>query len=123
MKIRFLGDFKKLEKCVLRTGVPGKWRKLEKGKMQYCTNDGVFLSWWKSSGTVTFQGKEEKSIRKLSEPFVRMASKKGLLKGERAPDDKIMELPGVISEIAKLKRQQKRMRIEIAELKEAVTRS
>ena len=37
-------------------------------------------------------------------------------------DDEIDDLRGMISEIAKLKRRQKRMRAEIAELKEAVAR-
>ena len=45
MKLKFLGDYKKLEKCVLRTGVPGKWRELENGQKQYRTDDGAILNW------------------------------------------------------------------------------
>jgi hypothetical protein len=123
MSLKFLGDYKKIEKCVSRTGVSGQWRELENGKMQYRTDDRAFLNWWESSGTVTFQGKEEEAIRKLSEPFVRVALKKGLLEGERDANEEITDLRGVISEIAKLKRGQKRMRVEIAELKEAVPRN
>src|ERR1700733_707714 len=120
MTIMFLGDLKKLKKCVLRTGVNGQWRKLEDKKMQYRTVDRAFLNWWASSGTVTFQGKEEYAIRKLREPFVRMASKKGLLEGERDASKKIADpkrqLQGALTEIAKLKRWRKRMQIEFTEL-------
>jgi hypothetical protein len=130
MKLRFRGGFKKLEKCVSKTGINGKWHDLGNQK-QFFTSDGAVLNWLKSTGTVWFQG-QKPAIPKFERAFVRMASKKGLLKGEHEPDDKIMDLPGVISELAKLKRKQKhirvdaaeqkrrqkRMRIEIAELKE-----
>jgi hypothetical protein len=126
MKQKFLGDLEKLKKCVSRTGVPGQWREIKNQQMQYRTNDGAFLNWWESSGTVSFQGKEEEAIRKLSEPFVRVALGRGLLEGERDADEEIADpkrpLKDVLIEIAKLKRRQKHMRMEIAELKDAVAR-
>jgi hypothetical protein len=135
MKLRFLGDFKKLEKCVLRTGIPGKWREHENRQKQYRTDDGAMLSWWESTKTLLFEGQKAR-IPKFKRAFVKVATKRGLLGGVREPDDEIADLPGVISEIAKLKmlqkrmrfdaaelkRQQKRMRIEIAQLQEAETR-
>jgi hypothetical protein len=45
MTITFLGDFNKLKKCVLRTGISGKWRELENQQMQYRTDDGAMLNW------------------------------------------------------------------------------
>jgi hypothetical protein len=117
MKLRFLGDFKKLEKCVLRTGIPGKWREHENRQKQYRTDDGAMLSWWESTKTLLFEGQKQ-AIPKLKRAFVKVATKKGLLVGKHDLVDEITDLPGVISEMAKLKRGQKRMRIEIDGLKE-----
>jgi hypothetical protein len=116
MPIMFLGGLKKLEKCVLRTGIAGQWRKIENHQVQFRTNDGAILNWWESSGTITFQGQEQ-AIPKLKRAFVKVATKKGLLEGERKPDDEITDLRDVISAMAKLKRGQKRMRADAAELK------
>ena len=85
--------------------------------MQYLTDNGAVLNWSKSTGTVWFQGKEDAAIPKLKRAFVKVATKSGLLEGEREPDDEIADLRGVISEVAKLKREQKRMRVDAAELK------
>jgi hypothetical protein len=131
MKLKFLGDLKQLEKCVLRTGIPGKWREHENRQKQYRTDDGAMLSWWESTKTLLFEG-QKPAIPKLKRAFVKVATKKGLLVGRHDLVDEITDLPSVISEIAKLsreqrhmrvdaaklKRRQKRMRIEIAELKE-----
>jgi hypothetical protein len=126
MTITFLGDFNKLEKCVLRTGVPGKWREIPHHQVQYRTDDDAILNWWESTGTVAFQG-PKLAIEKLKKPFVRAARKKGLLKGKRDTDEEIgdlnRQLQGAVTEITKLKKQQKRMRIDIAELKEAAPRN
>jgi hypothetical protein len=43
MKLKFIGDIAKLKKCVLRTGVSGKWRELENGKMQFFSNRRNFI--------------------------------------------------------------------------------
>lgn len=111
MTITLLGDFKKLEKCVLRTGVPGKWRKIPNHQVQYRTDDDAILNWWKSTGTVAFQG-PRLAIEKLKKPFVQAARRKGLLKGKRDTKE----------EIASSKRQVKRMQVDIDELEEVVAR-
>jgi hypothetical protein len=121
MSLKFPRDFRKLKKCVSRTGVSGKWRELENRQMQYRTDDGAILNWSKKTGTVWFQG-QKPAIPEFKRAFVKVAIKKGLLKGEYDADDKNTDLRGVISEIAKLKRGQKRMRIDIVELKETVAR-
>ena len=46
MKLRFLGDVKKLEKCVSRTGITGEWREIPKHQVQYRTDDDAILNWW-----------------------------------------------------------------------------
>ena len=109
MALTFLGDLVKLKKCVSRTGINGQWRELENHQVQYRTDDNAILNWWESTGTVAFQGRKS-AVEKLKKLFVRAARGKGLLKGKQDTDE----------EIARLKRQVKRMRIEIAELKETV---
>jgi hypothetical protein len=121
MTIMFLGGLKKLKKCVSKTGISGQWRKIENHQVQFRTDDGAILNWSKSTGTVWFQG-QKPAIPKLKRAFVKVATKKGLLGGELDANDEITDLRGVISEVAKLTRQQKRMRVEIAELKESVPR-
>ena len=117
MKLKLPRDYKKLKKCVSRAGVSGIWRGLENRQMQYRADDGAVLNWWESSGTITFQG-QERAIPKFRRAFVKVATKRGLLlEGEREPDDEITDLAGVVSEIAKLKREQKHMRVDAAEQK------
>jgi hypothetical protein len=136
MKLKFIGDYKKLKKCILRTGVKGQWHEPKNGHKQFHAESGAVLNWLKLTGTVWFQGKEP-AIPKLKRAFVKVATKKGLLEGAGDADDEITDLRGVIAEIAKLKRWrkrvrvdaaelkrlQKRMRFDIAELKEAVPRN
>ena len=57
MKLKFLGDDKKLKKCVSRTGVSGKWRELENRQMQYRTDDGAVLNWWEIQWHNNISGK------------------------------------------------------------------
>ena len=109
MKISFLGNFRKLRKCVSKTGISGKWREIENHQMQYRTDDGVVLNWWESTGTVTFQGRKM-AAREFREVFVRVALKKNLLEDESTPVD----------EIEDLRRQLKGALIDIAKLKEAL---
>jgi hypothetical protein len=122
MKLKFPGDFKKLKKCVSKTGVRGKWRELENRQKQYRTDDGAILNWSKKSGAVWFQG-QKPAIPNFKRAFVKAATKNGLLEGEREPVDEIADLnrqlQGALSEIAKLKGWRKRMQIEFAELREA----
>ena len=120
MKLKFPGKYEKLKKCVSRIGISGQWRDLGNQK-QYHTDDGAVLNWLKSTKTVWFQG-QKPAIPKLKGAFIKVATKKGFLEGEGGADEEITDLRGVISEMAKLKRRQKRMRAEIAELKETVAR-
>lgn len=109
MKIRLLGNFRKLRKCVSKTGISGKWREIENHQMQYRTDDGVVLNWWELTGTVTFQGRKM-AAREFRTLFVRVALKKNLLENKNTPVD----------EIDDLRRQLKGALIDIAKLKEAV---
>ena len=121
MKLRFEGTYKELKKCISRMGITGHWCEHKNSQKQYRTNDGAMLSWWESTKTLLFEG-QKAEIPKLKQAFFRSLSKMGPLSGGRHVDDEIDDLSGMISEIAKLKRRQKRMRAEIAELKEAVAR-
>ncbi len=110
MKLKFLGSDANLRKCVSRTGVAGLWREIKGHQIQYRTDDGALLNWWESTGTVTFQGRRQ-AIRKLRGPFVRAASRKGLLVDKSATD-----------EFDHLKKQVNGALIDIAKLKEAVAK-
>jgi hypothetical protein len=107
MTIMFLGDLKKLKKCVSKTGISGQWRKIENHQVQFRTDDGAILNWWESTGTITFQGRKL-AIEKLKTPFMRAARRKGLLQGKRDTDKEIAEL-----------RKQMDALIDITNLKEA----
>ena len=74
MKPKFFGEYKKLRKCVSRTGVAGHWREIKGHQIQYRTDDGALLNWWESTGTLVFQGPKQ-AIRKLRGPFLRVALK------------------------------------------------
>ena len=109
MTIMFLGDLKKLKKCVSKTGIGGQWRKIPNHQVQFRTDDGAILNWWET-GTITFQG-QKLAVEKLKTPFVRVARRKDLLKGKRDTDE----------EIADLRRQLDGALADIANLKEALT--
>jgi hypothetical protein len=51
------GDFKVLQYAVKRTGRPGEWIK-SKNHRQFRAENGAILNYWKSTGTITFQGPE-----------------------------------------------------------------
>jgi hypothetical protein len=121
MKLEFKGTYKELKKCISRMGIAGQLREPKNGHRQFHAESGAVLNWLESTGTVWFQGKEP-AIPKLKRAFIKVATKKGLLEGERGPDEEITDLRGVISEMAKLKRRQKHMQIDIAKLKETETR-
>jgi hypothetical protein len=107
MTIMFLGDLKKLKKCVALTSVDGRWRKIDHHQVQFCTDDGAILNWWESTGTITFQGRKL-AVEKLKAPFMRAALRRGLLKGKRDTDE----------EIADLRRQLESALVDIANLEE-----
>ena len=78
MTIRFLGNYTKLQKCVLRTRLDGKWRELKAAHKQFRTHHDGVLNWWQSTGTITFQGEKSAAIE-LERAFTKIASAKGLL--------------------------------------------
>ena len=51
------GDFKALRRLVMLTGIPGEWTKGINGHRQFYTVNGAVLNYWKSTGTITFQGR------------------------------------------------------------------
>jgi hypothetical protein len=51
------GDFKVVQYAVKRTGRPGEWTKSE-NHCQFRAENGAILNYWKSTGTITFQGPE-----------------------------------------------------------------
>jgi hypothetical protein len=57
-QITTCGDFKVLRYAVARTGVPGEWTKGNNGHRQFRTANGAVLNYWKSTGTITLQGRE-----------------------------------------------------------------
>jgi hypothetical protein len=52
------GDFKALRRLVMLTGIPGEWTKGKNGHRQFRTANGAVLNYWKTTGTVTFQGRD-----------------------------------------------------------------
>ena len=55
MKRRFPGDFDNLQQVMSVIGSRGEWRKRE-NHHQYRATTGAVLNWWKSTGTIMFQG-------------------------------------------------------------------
>jgi hypothetical protein len=51
------GDFKALRYAVKRTGIPGEWTK-DRIQYQFRARNGAVLNYWKSTGTINFQGAE-----------------------------------------------------------------
>jgi hypothetical protein len=52
------GNFKALRPAVALTGIPGEWTERKNGHRQFRTASGAVLNYWKSTGTITFQGRE-----------------------------------------------------------------
>jgi len=52
------GNFKVLRYVVARTGIPGEWIKGNNGHRQFRTANGAVLNYWKTTGTINFQGSE-----------------------------------------------------------------
>jgi hypothetical protein len=57
VKIRFPGNFESLQSFVMLTGIAGQWRQRE-NHYQFRADTGAVLNWWRSTGTITFQGSE-----------------------------------------------------------------
>src|ERR1700722_20287571 len=77
MKLKFLGDFRRLKKCVSRTDIDGEWCELKNGIRQFHAESGAVLNWWKSSGTIQFQGRDPGM--KFAQAFISIATAKGRL--------------------------------------------
>jgi hypothetical protein len=65
------GDFKALRKITALTGITGKWTKT-KNHCAYRTEIGAVLNYWKSTGTILFQGRELPAAE-LTTAFLRRA--------------------------------------------------
>jgi hypothetical protein len=52
------GDFKALRRVVRLTGIPGEWTKGKNGHRQFRAGSGAVLNYWKTTRTITFQGRE-----------------------------------------------------------------
>jgi hypothetical protein len=66
MQQKFRGNYAELRKCVSRTRLDGKWRVLKYGQKQYRTDDGGYLNWWETTGTLTFQGSNSSAKGELT---------------------------------------------------------
>lgn len=82
MQLKFRGNYAKLRKCVSRTRIDGKWRELKYGHKQYRTDDGGYLNWWETTGTLTFEGSNSAAKEELTQAFIAAASARGRLLGE-----------------------------------------
>ena len=82
MQLKFRGNYAKLLKCVVRTRLDGKWRKLKNGQKQFRSEDGGYLNWWEKTGTITFQGSNLEAGEELSQAFIAVASRRKRLFGE-----------------------------------------
>jgi len=51
------GDFDALKKIVELIGVPGRWAETQ-NHCQFRTDSGAVLNYWKTTGTINFQGSE-----------------------------------------------------------------
>ena len=70
MKARFGGDYEKLQQRLAETGIPGEWRQ-NGNHFQYRADNGAVLNWWKSTGTVTFQGDPDAAVNVLEAAFLK----------------------------------------------------
>jgi hypothetical protein len=82
MPLKFVGNYARLQICVSRTRLAGKWRNLKYGWKQYRTDEGGYLNWSETTKTVTFQGSNLAAKEELTQAFVTVASAKKRLLGE-----------------------------------------
>jgi hypothetical protein len=68
MKLRFYGNYRNLQQVMALTGTAGAWREGE-NHHQYRATTGAVLNWWKSTGTVTFQGPKS-AVKDLKAAFL-----------------------------------------------------
>jgi hypothetical protein len=109
MTLKFRG-YDKLQKCVSRTGFDGEWSNLEDQQKQYRTTDGGILNWWRSTGTISFQGRQS-AARQLEKAFIAVASAKGRIETKdsrsladrRDENERLKILANTLLENAKLR--------------------
>jgi hypothetical protein len=82
MSLKFSGNFARLQKYVSRTGLTGKWRDLKYGQKQFRSDQGGYLNWWKTTGTMNFQGSKTAARDELARAFITVASSRGRLFGK-----------------------------------------
>jgi len=98
MTERFLGNYSRLKRCVLRTRLPGEWRELKNNQKQFRTYRNGILNWWQSTGTIIFQG-EKLAALELQQVFTKIASARALLYSDpRDSNEQVDELKEVIAE-------------------------
>jgi hypothetical protein len=111
MKIRFLGNYSELKKCILRTRLGGEWREFKNDHKQFRTCDHGIINWWQSTGTVQFQGGKLAALR-LEQAFTKIASAEALLHSEdtEAIADSKEEIDNLKELIAKARIQRKKLK-------------
>jgi hypothetical protein len=110
MKLKFLGGYKRLKKCVSHIDIDGQWRELKNGLRQFHAESGAVLNWWECSGTIQFQGRDPEM--EFEQAFISIASAKGRLV------DKHTEQPnGVQEENATLRKLIQTVLVENAKLR------
>ncbi len=72
MSMKFTGEFEDLEKLIGVIGSGGKWIKGE-NHHQYRGDTDAVLNWWRSTGTITFQGPDA-AARTLKAEFLKVAN-------------------------------------------------
>lgn len=73
MSSKFFGTLKELSKIIKSSDYLGAWDKSAQGnKRVFNFNNGAILNWWKSSGTISFQGKPEtrEEVQAVLEPLL-----------------------------------------------------
>jgi hypothetical protein len=69
---KFPGDFDDLRKVMSVIGIGGEWRKRE-NHHQYRATTGAVLNWWKSTGTIMFQG-QRSAAKDLEAAFLNVTA-------------------------------------------------
>jgi hypothetical protein len=118
MSVVFRGDYAKLKKYVAGVDPQGHWRDVKYGGLQYRTDKGAVLNWWKKSGKILFQG-HGVAASKFEQAFMAVALRKGRVAGEDGKDLRALErenetlralIADVLLENARLKRSDNRSR-------------
>jgi hypothetical protein len=65
------GDFRVLRYAVRRTGILGKWTK-EGNHRQFRAETGAMVNYWKTTGTITFQGRA-RAVAEIKASLLRRA--------------------------------------------------